>query len=182
MYFVWIPFSSKKSVRSSAIFLVSVVTSTRAPPLMIVSASAIKSLTCPGYSPLPVTGRTSISGSTSPVGRITCSTICPHFPSALSFSYWPGVADINIICPTRASNSSKLSGRLSTALGRRNPCSTSVFFRDWSPAYIAPSCGMVTCDSSISVRKSGFPSAVWGKYERSVYGASPGARPSKCRE
>ena len=41
------------------------------------------------YFPRDSTGRTSTLGSSSPVGRITCSTICPD----RSRSYSPGVAE-----------------------------------------------------------------------------------------
>ena len=43
---------------------------------------------------------------------------------------------------------------LSSALGSRKPCSTRVRLRDASPSYIAPICGTVTCDSSMTTRKS----------------------------
>ena len=50
-----------------------------------------------------------------------------------------------------ASNSSNLSGRLSSAEGRRKPCETSVSLRARSPRYIPPICGTVMCDSSIMI-------------------------------
>ena len=53
-----------------------------------------------------------------------------------------------------ARHSSNLSGRLSSALGRRKPNSTSVSLRERSPLYIAPICGTVWCDSSTTSRKS----------------------------
>ena len=56
-------------------------------------------------------GLTNISGSISPVGLISCSTTCPAWPS----SYFAGVAETHIICPTLASNSLKVSGLLSKA-------------------------------------------------------------------
>jgi hypothetical protein len=46
------------------------------------------------------------------------------------------------------------SGRLSSALGRRKPCSTSVCLRLRSPLYIPPICGTVTWLSSMIIRKS----------------------------
>ena len=55
---------------------------------------------------------------------------------------------------TSASNSSNLSGRLSSADGSRKPYSTSVSLRERSPRYIAPICGTVWCDSSMTSRKS----------------------------
>ena len=53
-----------------------------------------------------------------------------------------------------ALNSSKVSGRLSFALGSRNPKSTSFCLRAWSPLYIARICGTDTWLSSMIVRKS----------------------------
>jgi hypothetical protein len=53
------------------------------------------------------------------------------------------VADTKIVESRRASNSSNCSGRLSSADGSRKPNSTSVLLRDWSPLYIARSCGIV---------------------------------------
>ena len=53
-----------------------------------------------------------------------------------------------------ARNSSNMSGRLSSALGRRNPYSTSVNLRARSPLNMPPICGSVTCDSSTTTRKS----------------------------
>ena len=55
---------------------------------------------------------------------------------------------------TSRSNSPNCSGRLSSADGRRNPYSTSVSLRERSPRYIAPICGTLWCDSSITSRKS----------------------------
>ena len=44
-----------------------------------------------------------MTGSTSPVGRITCSTTSPPLRSS---SYGPGVADMHSTCLSRFSNSS----------------------------------------------------------------------------
>ena len=52
----------------------------------------------------------------------------------------------------RSSHSSNWSGRLSSADGSRKPYSTSVFLRDWSPWYIARTCGIVWWLSSTIVR------------------------------
>ena len=49
---------------------------------------------------------------------------------------------------------SNASGRLSIALGRRNPYSTSVSLRARSPPHMARTCGMVWCDSSTTRSKS----------------------------
>ena len=95
-------------------------------------------------------GRTSTSGSMSPVGRTICSTTCDDTSS----SYGLGVAERNTTWFTFSTNSSKRSGRLSIADGSRNPCSTSVSLRDRSPSYWPCSCGTVTCDSSSTTRKS----------------------------
>ncbi|CFR75779.1 Uncharacterised protein [Mycobacterium tuberculosis] len=58
-------------MRSSAIFLVSVVTSTRWSASARVRISPIRSSIC------PLVGLTTTFGSTRPVGRITCSTNSP---------------------------------------------------------------------------------------------------------
>jgi hypothetical protein len=100
----------------------------------------------------PATGRTVISGSMRPVGRMICSTTTP---SVLLELVVAGVAlTKSTFCVQKPSNSSNLSGRLSSALGRRKPCSTRVSLRARSPRYMAPTCGMVWCDSSMSSRKS----------------------------
>ena len=81
----------------------------------------------------------STSGSTSPVGRMICSTTTPCESRS---SKSPGVAERLIICGTSDMNSSNWSGRLSSADGRRKPYSTSVSLRARSPLYIPPICGM----------------------------------------
>ena len=91
--------------------LVSVVTSTRSSRSTRARISFMRSSICPGV------GRTSTSGSISPVGRMTCSTTL----TLLRSSKTPGVALTKTICGTRAVNSSKRNGRLSRALGRRKP-------------------------------------------------------------
>src|SRR5215218_3647771 len=60
-------------------------------------------------------GRTSTSGSTRPVGRMICSTIC----SECSSSHGPVVAETQIIWFVFKSNSSHCKGRVSKALGIR---------------------------------------------------------------
>ena len=132
-------------MRSSDIFLVSVVTSTRS------SRSVRARISCTRSSIWPLVGLTTTSGSTRPVGRITCSTNSP--PVRLS-SYGPGVADRYTVWPIRSANSSQVSGRLSTADGSRKPKSTRLRLRDMSPSYMPPICGTVTCDSSMTSRKS----------------------------
>ncbi len=73
-------------------------------------------------------------------------------------------------------NSIKFKGRLSSAEGSRNPCSTKVLFRARSPRYIPPICGTVTWLSSMMINQS------FGKYSSKVGGAAPGGLPVKCRE
>ncbi|MCY1233266.1 hypothetical protein D9M72_458040 [compost metagenome] len=97
-----------------------------------------------------VAGRTSTSGSISPVGRTSCSTTLP----AWSFSYCAGVADTKMHWRTRFSNSSSLSGRLSSALGRRKPYSTSVTLRARSPLYMALSWPIIWWLSSRNINES----------------------------
>ena len=63
----------------------------------------------------PRTGRMSTSGSTSPVGRMICSTTAPCESRS---SKSPGVAETLIICGTSDMNSSNWSGRLSSADGQ----------------------------------------------------------------
>ena len=62
--------------------------------------------------------------------------------------------ETKIICGDRFSHSSNRNGRLSNAEGSLKPCSTKVSFRERSPLYIPPSCGTVTCDSSITSNAS----------------------------
>ena len=131
-------------VKSSLIFLVSVVTSTLSLRSTLVWISLNKS------SIWFSVGLTSILGSSKPVGRIICSTIL----SVCSISYGPGVADTYTSCFVFSSNSSNLSGRLSNALGNLNPWSTKTCFRALSPLYMPRTCGNVTCDSSIIINQS----------------------------
>ena len=133
-------------MRFSAIRLVSVVISTRSPQE---TRSRISESTSSTW---VATGRISTGGSTSPVGRTTSSMISS--PASRS-SYGPGVADTYTLRGARASHSSKRNGRLSSADGSRNPKSTSVSLRARSPLYIAPICGIVTCDSSTTSNASG---------------------------
>ena len=131
-------------VKSSLIFLVSVVTSTRSLRSTLIWISLNKS------SIWFSVGLTSILGSSKPVGRIICSTIL----SVCSISYGPGVADTYTSCFVFSSNSSNLSGRLSNALGNLNPWSTKTCLRALSPLYMPRTCGNVTCDSSIITNQS----------------------------
>ena len=119
----------------------------------------------------PVVGRMTTSGSTSPVGRMTCSTTwrCARAPRARA---WPTGGST---WPIRSMNSSNRRGRLSRAEGRRNPCSTRVSLRDRSPSNWPWSWGTATWLSSTTIRKS------LGKKSSRVKGASPGARPSRWR-
>ena len=74
---------------------------------------------------IPASGRTSTGGSTMPVGRTICSMGVPPCSS----SYGPGVAERKVISWVTDMNSSKFIGRLSSAEGRRKPCSTRVRLR-----------------------------------------------------
>ena len=138
------PNSRRYSVRSSDIFLVRVVTNTRWSAASRARISATRS------SIWPLVGRTTTCGSISPVGRTICSTTRDD----TSNSKAEGVALMKTTWPTRSVNSSNRSGRLSSAEGSRNPCSTSVSFRDRSPSNWPWSWGTATCDSSMTVRKS----------------------------
>ena len=127
MYRTRIPSERKYSAKSSAIRFVRVVTSTRSPRSERSRISSSRSSTWPR------TGRTSTGGSSKPVGRMICSTTTPPQRSS---SMSPGVAETNTTCFASDSHSSKRSGRLSNADGSRNPCWTSVSFRERSPLYI----------------------------------------------
>src|SRR3546814_4495685 len=104
-------------------------------------------------------------GSTSPVGRITCSV---KTPPVCSISQRPGVAETNVDCGRIASHSWKRNGRLSIADGRRKPYSASVVLRCWSPRDMPLTCPMVTWLSSTNSR------AFSGRYSNNVGGGSPG--------
>ena len=69
----------------------------------------------------------------------------------------PGVALTSRAFGTRAQNSSKRSGRLSSALGSLYPPATSPSFRERSPPCMARSCGSITCDSSATSSHSRDP-------------------------
>ena len=56
--------------------------------------------------------------------------------------------------PTIESHSAKVSGRLSSADGSRNPYSTSGIFRERSPPYMPPIWGTATWDSSTTTSAS----------------------------
>ena len=60
----------------------------------------------------------------------------------------PGVAETKIVCGAICSYSSNDNGRLSSADGKRKPYSTRVSFRERSPLYMPPICGIVTWLSS----------------------------------
>src|SRR5207237_8395 len=96
---------------ASAIFLVRVVTSTRSP------TSSRRRTSFRRSSIWFFVARSSTSGSTIPVGRISCSAIRVDCRS----SYGPGVAETKTICGTFSRYSSKRSGRLSSADGSRKP-------------------------------------------------------------
>ena len=87
-----------------------------------------------------------------PVGRMSCCTIWPLLRSS---SYGPGVALMKMAWLTEPSNSSNVSGRLSSADGRRNPKSTRISLRVRSFLYMPTTCGTVMCDSSTTSSQSG---------------------------
>ena len=100
------------SVRSSAILLVKDVTRTL-PPL------STRFLICSSRSSTWFeAGLSSMIGSMRPVGRMICSTTRPL---PLASSKAPGVAETYMAWLTWPSNSSNCRGRLSRALGSRNP-------------------------------------------------------------
>ena len=134
--------SCKYLVRSSAIFLVRVVTRILLPLSVSLWISESKSSIC------PLVGRTTISGSKSPVGRIICSAL----RISCSASYSPGVAETKSIWLIFPSNSLKFKGLLSRAEGRRNPKSTRVVFRDRFPLYIPRIWGRLIWLSSTIIR------------------------------
>ena len=118
-------------------------------------------------------GLISISGSTIPVGLISCSAI---LLSETSTSKSPGVAEIKTVWLDFSLNSSNLSGLLSRAAFNLKPFSTKASFLALSPLYIPLTCGTVICDSSIKSKKS------FGKYSNKVSGVSPGLLPDKYLE
>ena len=125
--------------------LVKVVTSTR-------SSRAWRALHSASRSSIwPWTGRTSTWGSSSPVGRMICSTTSPWDRSS---SQGPGVAETYTAWPMRPRNSSKVRGRLSRAEGRRNPKSTRVVLRERSPLDMPPTWGTLMWLSSMNRMKS----------------------------
>ena len=146
---------------------VSVVTRTRDPRCVVTRISASRSSTWCS------TGRTSVTGSISPVGRITCSA---NVPPVRSISHGPGVALTKIVCGRSASHSANFSGRLSMQDGSRNPNSLKMDLRAKSPRSMPPICGTVTWLSST------ISSAFSGRYSNNVGGGSPGLRPDKYRE
>lgn len=135
-YRTLIPFSLRYSVKSSAIFFVSVVTSARSPLAITLRHSAIKSSTWSS------TGLTTQTGSISPVGRITCSANTPWLCSS---SQSPGVAETKIVGARNLSHSSNFNGRCprTTAAGTRNQpawiCGCGR--RDTCRRFAAPKCG-----------------------------------------
>ena len=145
IYLTLISNPAKYAVKSSAIFLVRVVTKTLSFFWTLSLISSIKS------SIWFSTGLTSIFGSNNPVGLIICSTT---FPLECSNSYSAGVALTNTTWFILCSNSLNFKGLLSKADGSLKPYFTNDSFLALSPLYIALTCGMVACDSSINSKKS----------------------------
>ena len=160
-------------MRSSAIFLVSVVTSTRW------SSSARTRISPTRSSIWPLVGRTTISGSIRP-GRAARSARRPAWRPRSRTAL--GVADRNTTWLTFSMNSSNRSGRLSIADGSRNPCSTSVSLRDRSPSYWPWSCGTVCVrlvDAPRGSRRGSSRAACTASGRRR--GRRGGASSSRCR-
>lgn len=110
-YFTFTPFSARYVARSSEDFFVIVVMSARS------FLDRTRSISRMSESTTHSIRSTEMSGSTSPVGRMTCSIlIC-----SCTASYVHGVAETKIVCPIFDSNSSNRSGRFSSADGSRNP-------------------------------------------------------------
>ena len=143
------------ALRPRANALVDIVTASDGSAAQIVSrsgdAAGVVEVTVPTEILRELAGRTSTIGSTRPVGRTSCSTTAP----ACCCSYGPGVAETNTAWRILPSNSSNLSGRLSSALGRRKPYSTSVVLRARSPLYMPPNWPISTWLSSRNMRQSG---------------------------
>mmetsp|Transcript_78868 Transcript_78868/g.136760 ORF Transcript_78868/g.136760 Transcript_78868/m.136760 type:complete len:242 (-) Transcript_78868:1043-1768(-) len=158
IYVALTPFSVSHLAKSSASRLEIATTSAFWPLLETLRMAPSNDWSC------PCVLRTSTTGSSTYVGRMVISTTlppllkssCPAISAGgpilvlalRSSSKVPGVADTKMPCGTCFQNSGALRGRLSSALGRRKPYSTSVFLRLRSPAYMACSCGSDTCDSS----------------------------------
>ena len=145
---------------------VKVVTNTLSPLSAAALISAAQSSTCPAI------GRTVISGSSRPVGRIICSATA----SLTESSKGDGVADTNTVCPVRESNSLGRSGLLSSALGSLKPYSISRSLRALSPLYMPLICGQVTWLSSMNRIVS------FGKKSSRHHGREPAGRPARWRE
>ena len=92
-------------------------------------------LVAAGRPPGPRPGAPRSRGSMSPVGRMICSTTTP--PDCSSSRTAPAWRETKMVCAASSQNSSKRSGRLSSAHGSRKPYSTSVCLRARSPWYIA---------------------------------------------
>mmetsp|Transcript_3835 Transcript_3835/g.7426 ORF Transcript_3835/g.7426 Transcript_3835/m.7426 type:complete len:212 (+) Transcript_3835:698-1333(+) len=138
------PRASRKRASSSADRFVSTVTSVFSPTARRDSICASRwSSTPPTSSAL----MTRTCGSGTPVGRTISSVTDGDMPHKRSTSA-PGVAEMSTACGTRAQNSALVSGRLSSADGRRKPCATRLRLRWWSPANMAEICGAVMWHSS----------------------------------
>ena len=112
--------------------LVSVVTSTR-------SSRSTRRLISESRSSTWVRGRADLDLRVDQPGRP--HDLLDHAAGSARARSRRGVAETKIVCGASASNSSKRSGRLSSADGRRKPYSTSVSLRERSPRYMPPSCG-----------------------------------------
>ena len=157
----------KYSVRSSAMRLVSVVTSTRS------LRAARRRISDSRSSTWVRAGRTSTCGSTRPVGRTTCSTIL----SAVRLLVGPGVAETKIVCGARALPFLELAAADCPA-----PRAGGIRIR---PAFPCGSGRPCTCrpaaGSSHGFRRR--PAWRWPADNRTgVGGGSPASRPDRWRE
>ena len=116
-------------------------------------------------------GWTITSGSTRPVGLITCSAIRSDTRS----SYALGVADKKITWLRRSLHSSKVSGLLSSADGSLKPCSTRTRFAGLVALVLPVQLRNRHVALVQDARKSS------GKKSSRVWGGSPCLRPSRCR-
>lgn len=89
------PFSARYWARSSLDFFVIVVMIERSHRDLALAIFRISESTMNSISSI------AICGSMSPVGRMICSAMISDF----SYSYFPGVAETNIVCPLFCSNS-----------------------------------------------------------------------------
>ena len=151
-------------MRSSAIFLVSVVTSTRSPrrdPVVDLLHEVVD---------LALGGLDDDLGVDQAGGP---HDLLDDLVGRARARRRPGVADRNTTWPTRSMNSSKRSGRLSAADGRRKPCSISVLLAGAVALVLAVQLRARYCGS-----RRGRRGSRRGRSRAACTAASPGPRPS----